>query len=92
MFFFEKPEIRAEDMHENIAVLKSRAKVVERKMQDRHQMVPKEIYLQPAGLPSSPQIVMEGYLFKRASNTFKTWNRRWFMIQDDKLVSLPTKQ
>ncbi|KAJ7324539.1 hypothetical protein JRQ81_017559 [Phrynocephalus forsythii] len=30
--------------------------------------------------------VMEGYLFKRASNAFKTWNRRWFSIQNNQLV------
>uniref|UniRef100_A0A672NI08 Arf-GAP with coiled-coil, ANK repeat and PH domain-containing protein n=1 Tax=Sinocyclocheilus grahami TaxID=75366 RepID=A0A672NI08_SINGR len=29
---------------------------------------------------------MEGYLFKRASNAFKTWNRRWFSIQNSQLV------
>lgn len=29
---------------------------------------------------------MEGYLFKRTSNAFKTWNRRWFYLYDDKLV------
>ncbi|XP_069474684.1 arf-GAP with coiled-coil, ANK repeat and PH domain-containing protein 2 isoform X2 [Ambystoma mexicanum] len=38
-------------------------------------------------------IVMEGYLFKRASNAFKSWNRkkpdrirRWFSIQNNQLV------
>ncbi|XP_074860058.1 arf-GAP with coiled-coil, ANK repeat and PH domain-containing protein 2 isoform X1 [Carettochelys insculpta] len=31
-------------------------------------------------------IFMEGYLFKRASNAFKTWNRRWFSIQNNQLV------
>ncbi|XP_078246410.1 arf-GAP with coiled-coil, ANK repeat and PH domain-containing protein 2 isoform X1 [Pogona vitticeps] len=31
-------------------------------------------------------MVMEGYLFKRASNAFKTWNRRWFSIQNNQLV------
>ncbi|PWA31888.1 hypothetical protein CCH79_00006410, partial [Gambusia affinis] len=30
-------------------------------------------------------VVMEGYLFKRASNAFKTWNRRWFSIQNNQL-------
>uniref|UniRef100_H2ZKC4 Arf-GAP with coiled-coil, ANK repeat and PH domain-containing protein 2 n=1 Tax=Ciona savignyi TaxID=51511 RepID=H2ZKC4_CIOSA len=30
-------------------------------------------------------IVIEGHLFKRASNAFKTWNRRWFTIKDNKL-------
>ncbi|TSL61192.1 Arf-GAP with coiled-coil, ANK repeat and PH domain-containing protein 3 [Bagarius yarrelli] len=33
-------------------------------------------------------VVMEGYLFKRASNAFKTWNRRWFSIQNSQLDSL----
>uniref|UniRef100_H3B7P5 Arf-GAP with coiled-coil, ANK repeat and PH domain-containing protein n=1 Tax=Latimeria chalumnae TaxID=7897 RepID=H3B7P5_LATCH len=31
-------------------------------------------------------IFMEGYLFKRASNAFKMWNRRWFSIQNNQLV------
>ncbi|KAM8953919.1 arf-GAP with coiled-coil, ANK repeat and PH domain-containing protein 2 [Pelodytes ibericus] len=42
---------------------------------------------------SANGIVMEGYLFKRASNAFKTWNRkkpehtrRWFSIQNNQLV------
>lgn len=30
-------------------------------------------------------IRMEGYLFKRTSNAFKTWNRRWFYLKDNKL-------
>lgn len=33
---------------------------------------------------SSPNY-MEGYLFKRTSNAFKTWNRRWFYMKDNKL-------
>uniref|UniRef100_A0A8C5MGK3 Arf-GAP with coiled-coil, ANK repeat and PH domain-containing protein n=1 Tax=Leptobrachium leishanense TaxID=445787 RepID=A0A8C5MGK3_9ANUR len=34
----------------------------------------------------SSGVVIEGYLFKRASNTFKTWSRRWFSIQNNQLV------
>uniref|UniRef100_A0A8B9J6F0 Arf-GAP with coiled-coil, ANK repeat and PH domain-containing protein n=1 Tax=Astyanax mexicanus TaxID=7994 RepID=A0A8B9J6F0_ASTMX len=37
--------------------------------------------------PDAPSgIVMEGYLYKRASNAFKTWSRRWFSIQKNQLV------
>lgn len=37
--------------------------------------------------PDAPNgIVMEGYLYKRASNAFKTWSRRWFSIQKNQLV------
>lgn len=28
----------------------------------------------------------QGYLFKRTTNAFKTWNRRWFIIQDNRLI------
>ncbi|MBN3275032.1 ACAP2 protein, partial [Polyodon spathula] len=31
-------------------------------------------------------VAMEGYLYKRASNAFKTWSRRWFSIQNNQLV------
>uniref|UniRef100_A0A452RI77 Arf-GAP with coiled-coil, ANK repeat and PH domain-containing protein n=1 Tax=Ursus americanus TaxID=9643 RepID=A0A452RI77_URSAM len=34
--------------------------------------------------PGGP--VLEGHLFKRASNAFKTWSRRWFTIQSNQLV------
>ncbi|VVC92156.1 unnamed protein product [Leptidea sinapis] len=42
------------------------------------------------GLLSSPCLKnmprMQGYLFKRTSNAFKTWNRRWFYLYDNRLV------
>lgn len=41
LFFNEKPEIRLEDLNEFVDVSKNRVKSVERKMQDRHAIVPK---------------------------------------------------
>lgn len=42
------------------------------------------------GLLSTPCLKnlprMQGYLFKRTSNAFKTWNRRWFYLYDNRLV------
>lgn len=29
---------------------------------------------------------MEGYLFKRTTKGFKTWNRRWFYMHDNQLL------
>jgi Arf-GAP/coiled-coil/ANK repeat/PH domain-containing protein len=29
---------------------------------------------------------MSGYLFKRASNAFKSWSRRWFILRDNRIV------
>lgn len=35
---------------------------------------------------ASNEIRLEGYLLKKSSNAFKTWNRRWFFIRDHKLM------
>lgn len=32
------------------------------------------------------KVHFEGYLFKRASNGFKVWNRRWFILKDHQLL------
>lgn len=45
-----------------------------------------EVFLHPTGISPEDDVVMEGYLFKRATNAFKTWHRRWFQIKDNKLV------
>ena len=41
--------------------------------------------------PTNRDVRLEGYLFKRTSNAFKTWNRRWFMIKDNKLMYFKRK-
>ncbi|KAB1264954.1 Arf-GAP with coiled-coil; ANK repeat and PH domain-containing protein 1 [Camelus dromedarius] len=41
---------------------------------------------EPSLREGSGGLVMEGHLFKRASNAFKTWSRRWFTIQSNQLV------
>ncbi|CAB3411411.1 unnamed protein product [Caenorhabditis bovis] len=46
----------------------------------------KEMFQHPTGMPLDPDVMMEGYLYKRSSNAFKTWNRRWFQIRDNKLL------
>ncbi|KAF7635551.1 hypothetical protein Mgra_00005093 [Meloidogyne graminicola] len=81
-FFAEQKEFTVRD---ELASLRASYKQIERKMQDRHTFVPKEIFQYPSGIPADPHCIMEGYLFKRATNAFKTWNRRWFMIKDSKL-------
>ncbi|CAJ0948164.1 unnamed protein product, partial [Mesorhabditis belari] len=57
-----------------------------RQMQDIHGLVPTEMYQHPPGISLDADVVMEGYLYKRSSNAFKTWNRRWFQIKDNKLL------
>ena len=75
---------------EKLEALKQRASQVEKRMNaDSVRMMPNEVLFQhPTGLPTDDGVMMEGYLFKRATNAFKSWNRRWFMIKEDKLVSV----
>jgi Arf-GAP/coiled-coil/ANK repeat/PH domain-containing protein len=53
-------------------------------MENRHTYVSSRDFVPPPGRDGAPCI--EGYLFKRTSNAFKTWNRRWFALQDNQLV------
>ncbi|XP_072101329.1 arf-GAP with coiled-coil, ANK repeat and PH domain-containing protein 3 [Mobula birostris] len=69
--------------------------VEKREMEHKHAMIQQRTLLQDFAYDDSKVefnidapngVVMEGYLFKRASNAFKTWNRRWFSIQNSQLV------
>lgn len=56
---------------------------LEKEMENRH------IYVTNRDIIPSESVgnnKMEGYLFKRTSNAFKTWNRRWFCLKDHQLV------
>ncbi|XP_043359583.1 arf-GAP with coiled-coil, ANK repeat and PH domain-containing protein 1 isoform X2 [Dermochelys coriacea] len=62
-----------------------------RDMEQRHIMIKQTDLSQDEavleGRREAPDgVVMEGYLYKRASNAFKTWSRRWFSIQSNQLV------
>ncbi|XP_073182551.1 LOW QUALITY PROTEIN: arf-GAP with coiled-coil, ANK repeat and PH domain-containing protein 1 [Lepidochelys kempii] len=62
-----------------------------RDMEQRHIMIKQKDLSQDEavleGRGEAPDgVVMEGYLYKRASNAFKTWSRRWFSIQSNQLV------
>ncbi|CAI2328572.1 unnamed protein product [Caenorhabditis sp. 36 PRJEB53466] len=71
---------------DTIQTFAAKSKLIERKMQDVHSLVPKEMFQHPPGMPNEPDVMMEGYLMKQASNAFKRWNRRWFQIKDNKLL------
>ncbi|KAI6197548.1 hypothetical protein M3Y94_01237300 [Aphelenchoides besseyi] len=85
-FFNEKQDTSIVNAAENIAELKEKSRAVEKKMQDRHAIVPKNLYEMHTGLPADPEIALEGYLFKRSSKTFKAWHRRYFMIKGAQFV------
>ncbi|CAG9532161.1 unnamed protein product [Cercopithifilaria johnstoni] len=86
MFFDEWTAVESGAIADTSSLLANKNKYVKRKMQDRHALVPKEVFLHPTGISPEDDVVMEGYLFKRATNAFKTWHRRWFQIKDNKLI------
>lgn len=62
---------------------------LDKSMQNRHAFVNKFVEDAPSQTSStSPNTIntMEGYLFKRTSKGFKTWNRRWFYMNDNQLL------
>ncbi|XP_031625900.1 arf-GAP with coiled-coil, ANK repeat and PH domain-containing protein 2 [Contarinia nasturtii] len=56
---------------------------LEKTMQNRHLSV-SQFSETPANTPAINKF--EGYLFKRTSKGFKTWNRRWFYMRDNQLL------
>lgn len=45
-----------------------------------------EVIRQPLLIRTKNEVCLEGYLMKRTTNAFKSWNRRWFMIKSHQLV------
>ncbi|KAK1797186.1 hypothetical protein P4O66_008571, partial [Electrophorus voltai] len=76
------------DEHTQLVLNSAREK---RDMEQRHAAIKKKDMsyddsVMDFNLDAPTGIAMEGYLYKRASNAFKTWSRRWFSIQKNQLV------
>ncbi|XP_076240360.1 centaurin beta 1A [Calliopsis andreniformis] len=71
------------DLGENLIKMRADSVKLEKEMENRHIYVTNRDLI-PSPVPGNPK--MEGYLFKRTSNAFKTWNRRWFCLRDHQLV------
>lgn len=71
------------DLGENLIKMRADSVKLEKEMENRHIYVTNRDLI-PSPVPGNPR--MEGYLFKRTSNAFKTWNRRWFCLRDHQLV------
>ncbi|XP_069698905.1 arf-GAP with coiled-coil, ANK repeat and PH domain-containing protein 2 isoform X2 [Periplaneta americana] len=69
---------------DDVVELRQQCSKLEKQMENRHTYVTSKDFVPPPGCNGAPH--MEGYLYKRTSNAFKTWNRRWFTLQDNQLV------
>lgn len=65
--------------------LQSESKKVEKSLSNRHHLVQNYETVPPI-MRNGGSISLEGYLFKRTSSKFKSWNRRWFIIKNHQLV------
>ncbi|XP_030636040.1 arf-GAP with coiled-coil, ANK repeat and PH domain-containing protein 1 [Chanos chanos] len=79
---------RLSEEHTQLVLNSAREK---RDMEQRHAAIKKKDVtyddsIMDFNADASSGIAMEGYLYKRASNAFKTWSRRWFSIQKNQLV------
>lgn len=64
--------------------MQEKSSKLEKKLENRHSIVKKNETFSTNTAKDAPK--MEGYLFKRTTNAFKTWNRRWFYLYDNQLV------
>lgn len=63
--------------------------VDKKEMEERHTLVQKMEESGSLGrrtLDDPSGLVMEGYLFKRSSNAFRSWHRRYFTVQNNQLM------
>lgn len=60
---------------------------LDKNMENRHtDVTDKDLVLSSNQLDTSQPVTMFGYLFKRTTNAFKSWNRRYFTLQNNQLV------
>lgn len=79
-----KPHIN--EMDEFLTSIQDEFESLVRSLPSKHLMVSNN-ELRPLCFDNKAQQVhLEGYLFKRASNGFKVWNRRWFILKDHQLL------
>ncbi|KAK9501888.1 hypothetical protein O3M35_012526 [Rhynocoris fuscipes] len=66
-------------LDEEIVQMRSESTKLEKTLGNRHTLVTNIIN-------DDPSEAMQGYLFKRTTNAFKTWHRRWFCLKNNQLV------
>lgn len=60
---------------------------LEKSLENRHtDVTDRDLVLSLDQMDTSKPVTMHGYLFKRTTNAFKTWNRRYFTLQNNQLV------
>lgn len=70
-----------------VNIMRQEVSDLDKKMENRHtDVTDKDLVLSLNQLDTSQPVTMFGYLFKRTTNAFKSWNRRYFTLQNNQLV------
>ena len=80
---FSQVEPETKEVATDVAEMKRLSNLLEKHLEKRHNLVSTdgnaEVPPAPTLGPGQPRL--EGYLFKRGQNAFRTWNRRWFYLE-----------
>ncbi|XP_068226863.1 arf-GAP with coiled-coil, ANK repeat and PH domain-containing protein 2 isoform X2 [Palaemon carinicauda] len=80
-----KPSL--DKISQEVSVMRAEVNELEKSMENRHtDVTDKDLVFLSDQHDASQPVVMHGYLFKRTTNAFKTWNRRYFTLQNNQLV------
>ncbi|KAK8375630.1 hypothetical protein O3P69_008439 [Scylla paramamosain] len=80
-----KPSL--EKISEEVNLMRQEVSDLDKNMENRHtDVTDKDLVLSVDQLDNSQPVTMYGYLFKRTTNAFKSWNRRYFTLQNNQLV------
>jgi len=71
----------------NIQAMRESSMLLEKQLEKRHTYVTQSeiASFNASGEGRNKGVKIEGYLFKRGQNAFRTWNRRWFYLSSNKL-------
>lgn len=83
---FEDMQPQLSDMEENLSNMQDEFETLTRNLPSKHLLVHNNELRPPTFDNKAQHVHLEGYLFKKASNGFRVWNRRWFILKDHKLI------
>ncbi|VVC29719.1 Arfaptin homology (AH) domain/BAR domain,PH domain-like,Pleckstrin homology domain,Arf GTPase [Cinara cedri] len=81
-----------QNLNEEVVLMTSEATKLEKQLNDNHKLVDShDTVIINGDIESDSKdekdvVRIEGYLYKRTSNAFKTWNRRWFYLKNNQLA------
>ena len=69
------------ELGDEILEMKKKTATLEKHLEKRHTQVSLQGDAGPKVQTVGDEVKIEGYLFKRGQNAFRTWNRRWFYLK-----------